>query len=51
MMLRAICNFVKTTVCMTQEISPEVLIRIYKALGRPADGYAKVGFRLRLRVD
>lgn len=37
MMLRAICNFAKSTVCMTREISPEDFVRIDKALGRSAD--------------
>ncbi len=29
----------QSTVYMTREISPEALVRIYKALGRPADGH------------
>lgn len=29
----------QSTVYMTREISPESLVRIYKALGRPADGH------------
>ncbi len=29
----------QSKVYMTREISPEALVRIYKALGRPADGH------------
>lgn len=36
--LSATC-FAQSKVYMTREISPESLVRIYKALGRPADGH------------
>ena len=29
----------QSTVYMTREISPEALVEVYKALGRPADGH------------
>ena len=32
-------SFAQSKVYMTREISPEALVRIYKALGRPADGH------------
>ncbi|MCM1491074.1 MAG: DUF362 domain-containing protein [Muribaculum sp.] len=35
----ASCAFSQSKVYMTREISPEALVKIYKALGRPADGH------------
>ena len=37
--LGASASFAQSKVYMTREISPEALVRIYKALGRPADGH------------
>lgn len=34
-----ITGFAQSKVYMTREISPEALVKIYKALGRPADGH------------
>ena len=37
--LSVLTALAQSTVYMTREISPESLVRIYKALGRPADGH------------
>lgn len=37
--LSAACGFAQSKVYLSREISPEALIKIYKALGRPADGH------------
>ncbi len=37
LLLGASFSFAQSKVYMTREISPEALVRIYKALGRPAD--------------
>ncbi len=39
LLLGASFSFAQSKVYMTREISPEALVRIYKALGRPADGH------------
>ncbi len=38
-LLAAFAGFAQSKVYMTREISPEALVKIYKALGRPADGH------------
>ncbi|MDE7381887.1 MAG: DUF362 domain-containing protein [Muribaculaceae bacterium] len=39
LLLTSISGYAQSKVYMTREISPESLVRIYKALGRPADGH------------
>ena len=39
MMLAVMPAGAQSKVYMTKEISPEALVKIYKALGRPADGH------------
>lgn len=39
LLLGTAASSAKSTVYMTREISPDALVRIYKALGRPADGH------------
>lgn len=39
MALTAATGFAQSKVYMTREITPEALVKIYKALGRPADGH------------
>lgn len=38
-LMTGFCCFGQSKVYMTREISPEALVRIYKALGRPADNH------------
>lgn len=37
--LTAVMATAQSKVYMTRDISPEALVKVYKALGRPADGH------------